>query len=286
MRFTKYFSFLLLTASFALPAIADHRSAPPIAVQVVDAYGHAFKKYPARRQGADNETRAYVEALPGESYALRVTNRSAERVGLVIAVDGRNIISGKKSKLKARERMYVLGPYESATYRGWRTDRDRVNEFYFTRDTDSYAGAFGDYSAMGVVAVAAFRDRNHSEPVYRRHEQEQSYDGHRRGKSSPPSTESRANRADKAAPGTGFGDERYAPSYRVHFEAERRPFAKSFIKYEWRETLCEMGVTRCHARNNRFWGYDHAPRKRGYAPYPPGYRHLSYERRVKPRRYR
>ena len=61
-------------------------------------------------------------------------------------------------RLRADERMYVLPPHESATYEGWRTERDTVNRFYFTEPGDSYAAAFGDRSAMGVIAVAAFRE--------------------------------------------------------------------------------------------------------------------------------
>jgi hypothetical protein len=242
-----------------------------VEVEVVDDYGRAYATFPARSRASRDDTRAYLEAVPGRSYAIRVTNGSGERVGLVIAVDGRNIISGKKSKLKRGERMYVLGPWESATYRGWRTGSDRVNEFFFTSELDSYAGAFGDFSAMGVVAVAVFRDRQAAPTRYRKSDpraEHRDYDG-----AASPGAHSGRLESRKSAPGTGFGDERYAPSYRVRFNAERRPAARTFIKYEWRETLCEMGVVRCHSRKNRFWPQSEVGhRARGFAPYPPGYR--------------
>ncbi|MEO0974972.1 MAG: hypothetical protein AAFX85_17935, partial [Pseudomonadota bacterium] len=110
------------------------------------------------RNGADHAERGWVEATPGTPYALRVRNLTPRRVGVVIAVDGRNIINGRRSNLERDEAMYVLGPYESAVYRGWRTGRNRVNEFYFTDAERSYAGAFDDYSAMGLISAAVYRE--------------------------------------------------------------------------------------------------------------------------------
>jgi len=41
-----------------------------------------------------------------------------------------------------------------------RSAQDKINRFYFTDVPDSYAAAFGDESAMGVIAVAAIRKFN------------------------------------------------------------------------------------------------------------------------------
>ncbi|MEM9058655.1 MAG: hypothetical protein AAGD86_14350, partial [Pseudomonadota bacterium] len=187
--------------------------------------------------------------------------------------DGRNIISGKKSHLRPKERMYILGPYQSAVYKGWRTGRNRVNEFYFTDDIDSYAGAFGDYTAMGVIAVAVFEERGGKYQY--EHEYNDGYRG--KGKESysnrAPSDKNRSAPTEKygSEPGTGFGDERYSPTRRVEFEPERHAANTWFIKYEWRETLCDKGLLRCRYANNRnhnrFWDDRYSP---GFAPYPPG----------------
>lgn len=207
--------------------------------------------------------RAYIEAVRGERYGIRVTNRSPVRVGVVIAVDGRNIISGEKSYLTARERMYLLDPYASGLYEGWRTSRDQVNRFYFTTAADSYAGAWGDRSALGVIAVAVFPERRPPDPVplydpegVRRHQDEK---GGLPSGGSPP-LQPRA----QAQPGTGFGEGRYAPSVRVAFDPEPRPAEEHYLKYEWRETLCRKGIIDCRAAGNRFWH-----EQRGYAPHPP-----------------
>src|SRR4030042_2006566 len=78
----------------------------------------------------------------------------------VIPVDGRNIINDKKSDLERNERMYIIGPYESNTFEGWRTSMDRTNRFYFTEQSDSYAEkVFADASAMGTIALAVYREK-------------------------------------------------------------------------------------------------------------------------------
>ena len=77
-----------------------------------------------------------------------------------MAVDGRNIIDGKKSDLKQNERMYIIGPYETNIFEGWRTGMDRTNRFYFTEQSDSYAEkVFADASAIGTIALAVYRER-------------------------------------------------------------------------------------------------------------------------------
>ena len=103
----------------------------------------------------------------GKTTPSSCDNRTAERVGVVIAVDGRNIISGKKSDLKHTEDMYIVDGYGQARYDGWRTDRDTVHRFYFTDTADSYSmRTFEDSSAMGVIAVAVYREKERPEPIY------------------------------------------------------------------------------------------------------------------------
>ncbi len=241
---------LLLGLAPRADALADrgHRS---VKIEVLNDNGRSLRQYPVRRQGRGGAYRAYLEAKRGKNYAIRVSNNSAHRIGVVIAVDGRNIISGKRSQLRPDERMYVLRPDESAVYEGWRVARNRVNRFYFTDSADSYAEAFQDRSAMGVIAVATFREKRYeARPEYElRH-------GMRRGQA-------------KSQPGTGFGESEWSPSVQVEFEPEHRPVSRHFLKYEWRKTLCRKGVIDCRDSQpkNRFWPDDEG----GYAPYPPGH---------------
>ncbi|MER2600751.1 MAG: hypothetical protein ABTR27_00165, partial [Candidatus Competibacter phosphatis] len=164
------------------------------------------------------------------------------------------------------ERMYVLGPHQQETYEGWRTGKNRVNRFYFTDAGDSYSGAWGDYSAMGVIAVAAFRERAPDRPQPWAQEGP-GYSDQRglREKSAPIGAAPGA----RAEPGTGYGESEWSPSRRVEFEPLPQPFAQYFLKYTWRDTLCRKGVIDCDGGRrpprNRFWKEDDDD----YAPPPP-----------------
>lgn len=253
---------ILLTAS--VPALEAQAFSGDVDIDVISPQGYVHTLYhveqPRRAShGNDDAMRAWLEAKPGEPYALRVRNRTGRRVGVVLAVDGRNIISGKRSSLSRREAMYILEPYQSAVYEGWRTGRDRVNEFYFTREQHSYAAAFEDYSAMGLISAAVYRD---AAPRYR------GPDRYADGKRAPDSSGKGVQPQGKA--GTGFGDERYSPSRQVAFDAQRSPSAVMLVRYEWRGTLCEMGIMRCHragpSERNRLWDRRYDTQ---FAPYPP-----------------
>ena len=199
--------------------------------------------------------RAYAEAVQGASYRIVVHNNLDRRVGLVIAVDGRNIISGARSWLKGDERMYVLAPFETREYAGWRTAQDKENRFYFTSVEDSYAGAFKDTSAMGVVAMAVYPER--LAPARRPSQLSDA--------PAPAVAGKAQSRMAESAPqaGTGYGEEVYSPSIAVAFDPEPQAREESFIKYEWRATLIKMGVIRDRpAPRNRLWDP-------GFAPPPP-----------------
>jgi hypothetical protein len=133
-----------------------------VEVRILTDDGRILPTYPVKLR--QNLTKVYAEAVKGDHYRIQVRNRLDRRVGLVIAVDGRNIISGDKSWLRYNERMYILEPYGSGEFTGWRTAQDRINRFYFTDLPDSYAAAFGDESAMGVIAVAAYPEQRRYEP--------------------------------------------------------------------------------------------------------------------------
>jgi hypothetical protein len=224
--------------------------------------GQGLPLYP--KAACSPKKKAYAEAVKGEEYRILVRNLLPRRVGLVIAVDGRNIISGRKSWLRNSERMYILGSYETGEYRGWRTGTDRVNRFYFTDAADSYAGAFGDRSAMGVIAVAVYPERERyvapapSEDISRE----------RSGAAAPRAPQAKQAPAESSmeSAGTGFGRDEYSPSRLVAFDPEPRAIETILIKYEWRSTLCRMGIVPCDIPMppaNRLW------EEEGYAPPPP-----------------
>lgn len=267
-------TFLLIAALLTAAGTAQARYSHAIDeldLEIVSDHGRQFDVYPLRNS-SDDTMRAYLEAVPQENYSIRVRNRGPHRIGLVIAVDGRNIISGRKSHLNPNERMYILGPWESATYSGWRASNNRVNRFYFTAVEDSYSAAFGDYSAMGVIAVAAYRERERYRAPQRWNKRDDGYERGEKSARAPRAAEKNQSDSDEA--GTGYGDDEYSPSRQVEFDPGRHAFARYFLKYEWRETLCEMNVTSCYKRKgNRFWRDEW--RDRGFAPPPPRRRWFS-----------
>jgi hypothetical protein len=267
----KKFFFLLvsLVLLFGRPAEAEN-----ISVEVVADQGYIFPVYPA--SSSPGKYRAYVQAERDARYGLRIRNHTNRRVGLVVTVDGRNIISGKKSYLRNTERMYVLEPYGVAVYRGWRTGRDNIHRFYFTEPGDSYAQAWGDQSAMGVIAVAVFAEKQRPMPY-------SGYGARRYSQEAAPAPAAPSSRKYKArskgqsadsvgsAAGTGYGEGEYSSSVQVKFRPESSALEKHFYKYEWRETLCRKQIISCaptyprQPPQNRFWPDD------GYAPPPPRY---------------
>jgi len=249
MKYTR--KTLLITAAlcmtsllFSLQAFAGGRhSSPDIRVELIsDQRGH-LRKHKAGGSGL----RSYVVARDNERYTIRIHNNSNERMGFVIAVDGRNILSGRKSHLRASEKMYLLQPHTSADYAGWRSSHNRVNRFFFTDMDNSYSAAWGDYSAMGIIAVAAFPKQ------YQRVHEQYRAEKKRNGKKSR-----KARRSGNTA-GTGFGEEQWSPSRTVHFTPQRHPMMQEFIKYEYRSSLCQRGIVRCQPERNNYTEFSPYP---------------------------
>jgi hypothetical protein len=245
---------------FAGGAFANVSS--PVIIEIVDASGSVFREFPVNAR--DGSSRSYLQAEKGARYQVRVRNVTGQRLGLVIAVDGRNIINGSKSDLARTEPMYVLDAWSTQDYAGWRANLTAINEFYFTDWSDSYAEAFGDRSARGVIAVAVYGEEAPPRPAYRAHEdRERGADADE----APAASAAPSARSDKAAErsaGTGYGDRRVDRAVHVDFVARSNADSRHFIKYEWRETLCRKRVLECGGKN-RFWDESTL----GFAPPPP-----------------
>jgi hypothetical protein len=240
-----------------------------VSVEVVSDSGTTLLTIPHKDfwKGGTHMIKQFLEAKKGEQYSIVIRNRTAGRVGVVVAVDGRNIISGKRSDLKNTEDMYLVDAYGQGRYEGWRTDQDTVHRFFFTDPGDSYsAKTFNDASAMGVIAVAVYREKERPQPMIE--EMKRSNEAPAPASPSASSAErSKSQAAKDEAAGTGFGEGRYSPTVRVAFEPERTPVQRTLVKYEWREVLCRKGIVRCGREvGNRLWDESE------YAPYPPAYR--------------
>jgi len=234
-------------------------------IRIVPDKGGEFLTVPFKdtKRKRTHVIKKYLEAKKGENYSITIKNNTAGRIGVVIAVDGRNIITGKKSFLKNNEDMYIVNPYGYTKLEGWRTDQNTVYRFYFTDKSDSYTiRTFGDSSAIGVIAVTVFREKERPEILYEKQMRGKKVPG----AASRPSAKSESGLYESDTAGTGFGYEKYSPAVKVKFEPERVPSKKLLVKYEWHEILCNKGLIKCwQEEHNRLWDEDE------YAPFPPGY---------------
>jgi hypothetical protein len=259
--------FLVLATSHW--AAAHAAGAGVVDVRIVSDGGREFSQYRTYPRMSHEGRYFYVEAVKGEKYSIEVTNRSDWQVGVVIAVDGRNIISGGKSDLRNNERMYILSPHATNAFEGWRTGMDRTNRLYFTEQSDSYAEkVFSDGSAMGTIAVAVYREKV-PPIVLSPHPSFRAQEAPAGTAPQAPLAKGSYDRAEKEKSeqaGTGFGETTYSPARQVQFEPENIVAEKIVLKYEWRQELCKKGIIGC-GQKNRFW-----PNGDGFAPVPRDFR--------------
>ncbi len=101
--------------------------------------------------------RLFVAGRPGARYSLRVANNTDGRVMVVMSVDGVNILTGETAGYD--QSGYVFRPYEAYDVRGWRKSDSEVAAFTFAPLPQSYAARTGRPGDVGVIGIAAFRER-------------------------------------------------------------------------------------------------------------------------------
>ena len=133
-------------------------------VEIVGPDGRTFREIPVNSR--DGALRSYLQAEKGAHYEVRVRNSSRRTARARHRGRWPQHHQRQKSDLARTEPMYVLDAWDTQNYAGWRASLEAINEFYFTDWKDSYAEAFGDRSARGVIAVAVFREVPPPPPVY------------------------------------------------------------------------------------------------------------------------
>jgi hypothetical protein len=233
-------------------------------VQVVDRARHdVLAEY--RHRGT-----IYVAGRPGDRYAVRLTNRTGARVLVVLSVDGVNAISGETAA--TAQTGYVLSPWQSADITGWRKSDAEAAAFYFTALPDSYAARTGRPQNVGVIGVAAFRERvplprpvpfepvpyssGREDGAARQEPERRSLDASASGKlaersAASPATAAAPDQRERDAKalsrserlGTGHGEREYAPIERTAFErATARPDEIVQVRYDSHANLVAAGV--------------------------------------------
>lgn len=199
----------------------------------------------------DGSGRFYLEALRGARYAVRLANRTGERLGVRLTVDGLNAISGERSLAgsTAPGRMYVLYPWDDTLVQGWRTSLDEVRRFTFVDEERSYAARSGKANArLGWIEVEVFRERR---PVARPWPPYWPYEPRPYG--AEPREEGRqdsdaktkdegASAASPSYPGTGWGPRADDPVRVVSFDPEPVPAERGALRYEYAAALRALGI--------------------------------------------
>ncbi len=224
--------------------------------------------------------RHYFQAYQGRNYSLVVRNTTGRRTGVVISVDGLNVVNGERSSLNRHEQMYVLDAWETAEIQGWRSSLQDVRRFVFVDEQRSYAERTGQANGdMGWIRVAAFREIEQQpwwgrvspkERARRYDDSRDSYDG---GSAAPQSSNEAApdmqdaprgmgemkavpqselrsmagksmarEEVQQSAPGTGWGDRRYDPVQQTSFEPQRWAADQMSLRYEYASGLQALGI--------------------------------------------
>jgi hypothetical protein len=242
----------------------------------VEVEGRASPLYAA----TDGSGRFYFEAREGGHYSIRLANRTSERLGAVVTVDGLNVISGLRDD--GRGRMYVVGPWEDTEIRGWRSSLADVRRFTFVDERASYAARSGKANAkMGWIEIAVYREQRRYvtrpypypypappyEPGYRdKSEDAPAAPGRDSARSdgdapaakaapAPPPADAPMGEAQteerresnegaraRSFPGTGWGTRTDDPAVVVSFEPEATPAERITLRYEYRSALVALGV--------------------------------------------
>jgi hypothetical protein len=230
--------------------------------------------------------RQYFQAFQGRNYALSVHNTTGRRVGVLISVDGLNVVNGERSTLANNESMYVLDPYETAVIRGWRSSLRDIQKFVFVDEQRSYAERTGQANGdMGWIRVLAFRERQQRADWGRNwmglmdgpraqapapapsSGEAVPFEGDDRAQAAPqdgakreaaPETNARdyAGGGQKSNPGTGWGDRQFDPVREVRFIAESQATDHLVLRYEYASGLQALGIYPVQFRD-RTWEREH-----------------------------
>ncbi|MDP1691464.1 MAG: hypothetical protein Q8L49_05865 [Burkholderiaceae bacterium] len=215
--------------------------------------------------------RQFVAGRSGARYALRLRNLTHARVLVVLAVDGINVISGANADWQ--QVGYVLDAGRSYDINGWRKSGSEIAAFEFAPIERSYAALTGRPGNVGVIGVAAFRERPQPAPAGMAPARSE-----RRADAPAPGAlgavessameKSAATDATGSRLGTGHGQREWSVIERTDFvRASATPDQVREIEYDSRERLVAAGVIaepQAYARPRAF-----PANTGGFVPDPP-----------------
>ena len=266
--------YLLLSAALATGAACTPADARPLVdISVIDR--DAGQWLPEYRARGDH----WIAGVPGHRYSVRLTNTTGERVLVVLSVDGVNAVTGQNAN--PSQAGYVLAPWQSTEISGWRKSMDDVAQFVFTDLPDSYAARTGRPDNVGVIGIAAFRERRQYIPM-----PAPSVAGAARNeaKASAPAAAAESSARDAAGSadgmiarqsiGTGHGAREWSPVGRTDFErASRSPNQVTQLRYDDYDTLASLGIVPRPYYEDRYEARDNTPSAfpNGFVADPPAW---------------
>ena len=218
---------LILFLAFAGPAAALEEG--PYSMDIL-VNGRPLAEYAARGT-------TYIEALEQREYAIRLRNRTSERIAVALSVDGLNSIDAKTTSAPSASK-WIIDPYGTITISGWQTGPTTARHFFFTTEQDSYGAWLGKTTNLGVISAAVFREKR-TRPVARRWG-EQKRAAEAPGARAKAEAEELGLSDDMAA--TGIGREMRHAVRRIDFRTESRPAALIEVRYEYHDALVRLGV--------------------------------------------
>jgi len=222
--------------------------------------------------------RHYFQAFQGRNYSVVLRNTTNQRIGVLVAVDGLNVIDGRRSQQRFDEPLYVLDPWETATIRGWRTSLDEIRRFVFVEEERSYAERTGQANGdLGWIRVTSFKDRD-AQPMWgwgrnsagyrdggspyagRERDEEKAHQApspapaapglQKEGAQSFRGQNSNDGPTAESNPGTGWGDRRNDHVDEIDFHAVRQSSDQIVLRYEYASGLRALGI---NLQRNRLW---------------------------------
>jgi hypothetical protein len=275
----------LLAGLLAAPTPAEARSvrptgwaaAQPVTVSIVGEHGDAL---PA----VAHHGTTFVAGELGHRYEIVLTNQTPDRLEIVVSVDGRDVLSGKRADFR-KQRGYVIEPFGTVRVDGFRRSLDHVAAFRFADIDDSFAARHGAPQNVGAIGIAVFRERT-SAQIARPHARANKGDKDRSaGTKSPPrdpstaapkkSADARHARPHHDKLGTEFGEDRTSQVRVVSFTRRdaSRPDFRTALQYDAADNLLARGVPIEHVAAIRPTVADPDPwpgaRDGGFAAPPP-----------------
>ena len=100
----------------------------------------------------------YLEGRSASDYAIRLRNRTARRIEVVLTVDGLDVITGEEGSALAQG--YVLDAYQTTDIKGFSRGREKAAAFRFAGKEMSYRAQMGKGSGgVGVIGAAVYEER-------------------------------------------------------------------------------------------------------------------------------